>query len=265
MLEITLSLRVFEINDIFNFRQNSRWQPKSRSQDKCVFAFYAEIQDDCQKWRESDFCEKSPVHPTDNLQVRNFVEITLSRMVSQINVFCVLCRKSRWPPKNGGKVIFLQNVTSTLCRYPVGPKFCRNCSISLHVQDKCAFALYAEIQDGCQKWRESDFCEKSPVDSSYTLLVKNFVEIALSCTFSEINALLHFMQKFKMAAKCGGKVIFVKSHQYTLDTLGVENFDEIPLSRTVKEIANLCFSIFGENSKWASFSRRGKSFENWQE
>ena len=45
LLEITLSLRVFEINDTFNFHQNSRWQPKSRSQDKCIFAFYAEIQD----------------------------------------------------------------------------------------------------------------------------------------------------------------------------------------------------------------------------
>ena len=30
----------------------------------------------------------------------------------------------------------------------------------------------------------------------------------------------------------------------------VENFDEITLSRTVKEIeANLCFAIFGKNSK----------------
>ena len=34
------------------------------------------------------------------------------------------------------------------------------------------------------------------------------------------------------------------------DTLWVENFDEIPLSRTVKEIeANSCFAIFGKNSK----------------
>ena len=55
MLEITLSLRAFEINDIFNFRQNSRWQPKSRSQDKCVFALYAEIQDGRRKWRLSIF------------------------------------------------------------------------------------------------------------------------------------------------------------------------------------------------------------------
>ena len=35
-----------------------------------------------------------------------------------------------------------------------------------------------------------------------------------------------------------------------LDTLWVENFDEIALFHTVKEIeANLCFAIFGKNSK----------------
>ena len=34
------------------------------------------------------------------------------------------------------------------------------------------------------------------------------------------------------------------------DTLWVENFDEIALSRTVKEIeTNLCFAIFGKNLK----------------
>ena len=48
-----------------------------------INAFYAEIQDGRPKWRESDFCEKSPVDSADNLQVRNFVEIT----VTQINVF----------------------------------------------------------------------------------------------------------------------------------------------------------------------------------
>ena len=35
---------------------------------------------------------------------------------------------------------------------------------------------------------------------------------------------------------------------------------------TVKEIdANLCFAIFGKNSKWAPFLGRGKFFENCQE
>ena len=40
----------------------------------------------------------------------------------------------------------------------------------------------------------------------------------------------------------------------------VENFDEIALSCTVKEIeANLCFSIFGKNSK----TQNGRHF--WEE
>ena len=61
-------------------------------------------------------------------------------------------------------------------------------------RDKRAFAFYAEIQDGRQKWRENDFCEKSPVDSANTLWVKHFVEIALSRSVSEINAFLHFQR-----------------------------------------------------------------------
>ena len=58
-------------------------------------------------------------------------------------------------------------------------------------------------------------------------------------------------------------MIFVKSRQYTLDTLGVENFNKIPLPRTVKEIeANLCFSIFSKNSKFkmAVIFRERKDF-----
>ena len=57
------------------------------------------------------------------------------------------------------------------------------------------------------------FWEKSPVDSADTLRVKNFVEIALSRTVSEMHMFLRFMQKFKMAAKSGGKTIFVESYQ----------------------------------------------------
>ena len=53
------------------------------------------------------------------------------------------------------------------------------------------------------------------------------------------------------------------------DTLWVETFDEIALSRTVKEIeANLCVAIFWqkfENSKWPPFLGRGKFFENCKE
>ena len=98
------------------------------------------------------------VDSTDNLQVRNFVEITLSRTVCQINVFCILRRNSRWPPKNGGKVTLAKFRQYTL-QIPCGSKMLSK-SLSHRFQDECTFALYAEIQEGCQKWRESNFCEK---------------------------------------------------------------------------------------------------------
>ena len=44
-----------------------------------------------------------------------------------------------------------------------------------------------------------------------------------------------------------GKFFWKLQRVHFSDTLGVENFDEIALSRTVKEIeANLCFAIFGK-------------------
>ena len=54
-----------------------------------------------------------------------------------------------------------------------------------------------------------------------------------------------------MAAIFGEGKIFGKLQRlHSLDTLWIENFDEIALSRMVKEIeANLCFVIFGQNSK----------------
>ena len=54
-----------------------------------------------------------------------------------------------------------------------------------------------------------------------------------------------------MAAIFGEGKIFGKLQRlHSLDPLWIENFTEIALSRTVKEIeANLCFAIFGKNSK----------------
>ena len=92
--------------------------------------------------------------------------------------------------------------------------------------------------------RKMIFGKSHPDDSADNLGVKNFAEIALSCTVSEINVLLHFTQKFKMEAKNGRKTIFRKSHQYTLwKPLGVKHFIKITLSGTVSEInAFLCFT-----------------------
>ena len=57
-----------------------------------------------------------------------------------------------------------------------------------------------------------DFWEKLG-DSEETLQVKNFVKITLPRTVSGINVFLPFTQKFKMAAKNGGKTIFGKTCQ----------------------------------------------------
>ena len=67
-----------------------------------------------------------------------------------------------------------------------------------------------------------------------------------------------------MAAIFGEGKFFLKLPRVQCsNTLWVENVDEIALSGTVKEIeANLCFAIFGKNSKWPPFLGRGKFLEN---
>ena len=67
-----------------------------------------------------------------------------------------------------------------------------------------------------------------------------------------------------MAAIFGEGKIFGKLQRvHSSDNLSVENFDEISLSHTVKEIeANLCFAIFGKNLKFkmAGIFGEGKFF-----
>ena len=47
-----------------------------------------------------------------------------------------------------------------------------------------------------------------------------------------------------------GKIFRKLQRVHCSDTLLLDNFDEIALSHTVKEIeANSCFAIFGKNSK----------------
>ena len=71
---------------------------------------------------------------------------------------------------------------------------------------------------------------------------------------------LHFINRLIIAVKIFGKnfenskwLPFLKKFSkvslvYSLDTMGVENYDEIALSPTVKEIeAILCFATFGKN------------------
>ena len=88
---------------------------------------------------------------------------------------------------------------------------------------------------------------------SRTLWVENFNEIALSRTVKEIEATLCFAifgKNSKWPPFLGRGNFFENCQKCIFDTLWVENFDEIALSRMVKEIeAILCFAIFGKNSK----------------
>ena len=94
------------------------------------------------------------------------------------------------------------------------------------------------------------------VHSLDTLWVENFDEIALSHTVEEIEANLCFAifgknSKIQNGRHFWGGENFLKITKTAMLRYPVgENFDEIALSRTVKEIeANLCFAIFGKNSK----------------
>ena len=119
-----------------------------------------------------------------------------------------------------------------------------------------------KIQNGRHFWGGENFFENCkeyipliPCD----LWIENFDEIALSRTVKEIEANLCFAI-FGKNSKIqngrhfwGGEIFFENCKEYIPlipCDLWIENFDEIALSRTVKEIeANLCFAIFGKNSK----------------
>ena len=194
------------------FRQNRSILHRFR--DKCVFAFYAETQDGHQKWREDELWEKLPADSADTLWVKNFVAITVSCNVSEINLFLHFTQKFKMAAKNGGKTIFAKIRHYTL-HISCGPKFLPKSLLSRTVSKINAFLqFYAEIQDGRLKWRENDFWEKSAVDSADLLGVKNFIKIARSDTVTETNAVLYFTHIFKMATKMAGKQFLGKIVRY---------------------------------------------------
>ena len=91
------------------------------------------------------------------------------------------------------------------------------------------------------------------VQCSDTLWVENFDEIALSRMVKEIEGNLCFAifgknSKIQNGHHFWGGENFLKTAKITFLRYPVgENFDEIAISRTVKEIeANLCFAIFGK-------------------
>ena len=100
-----------------------------------------------------------------------------------------------------------------------GQKFNQNHSILHCFPDKYIFAFYTEFQGDHQKWQENVFGKKLPDDSVDSLGVKNFMEIAVSCTILEITVLLHLHRNSKMTAKSCGKKLFGIKWQMTIQSL----------------------------------------------
>ena len=119
------------------------------------------------------FCRE--YFPT-TLWVKNSVKIALSLTVSEILIFFVFRKNSRWPPKVA-KIDFFSISHRILCFNPTGQKFCRNRSISYGFQDINIFCFSAKIQDGrVAKIETFQFCiEYFPT----TLRVKNSVQIPI--------------------------------------------------------------------------------------
>ena len=130
---------------------------------------------------------------------------------------------------------FWGKVTSRLCRYPLGQKFCRNRSTSLCYRDKCIFAFYAEIQDGRQKWRENDFWEKSPVDCRYPV-GQNFHRNRSSLLLFRDKRVFAFYTEIQHGRKKWRENDFSENVPDSADTVGVKNFIGIALARSVSEI-----------------------------
>ena len=109
------------------------------------------------------------------------------------------------------------------------------------------FGKNSKIQNGRHFWGGENFLKIANRHSLDTPWIENFVETALSRTVKEIQAILCFSifgknSKIQNGRHFWGGENFLKiANRHSLDTLWVENFVEIALSCTVKEIHTFLF------------------------
>ena len=213
------------------------------------------------------FLKLPRVQCSDTLWVENFDEIALSHTVKEIEAnlcfaFLAKIRKFKMATIFGEGKIFgkLQRLHSLDALWVENFAEISLSRTVKEIEANLCFAIFgknSKIQNCRHFWGGENFGKLQRLHSLDTLWVENFDEIALSRTVKEIQADLCFAI-FGKNSKIqngrhfwGGENFFGKLQSlHSLDTLWVENFDEIALSRTVKEIqADLCFTIFGKNSK----------------
>ena len=81
------------------------WPILNCFRDKHIFAFYPEIQDGHQKWRENDFWPTVADDSANTLWVKNFIGIALPRTVSKIHTLLHFTQNFKMASENGGKTI----------------------------------------------------------------------------------------------------------------------------------------------------------------
>ena len=120
-----------------------------------------------------------------------------------------------------------------------------SCTV-MKIEGNFCFSIFGKnlkIQNGRHFWEKKFFLK---IAKSTFLRYPMGRKFQLNNYFARLRQICVFpfwakIRKFKMAAICG---------VHFLDTMWVENFDEIALSRMVKEIeVILCFAILGKNSK----------------
>ena len=121
-------------------------------------------------------------------------------LVPKINAFLHFTQKFQMAAKNGSRAIFVKCRQYTL-QIPSGLNISSKSLYLERFQDKCDFAFYAEIQDGCQKWRESDFCFKSPVGSARQKFRRNH---SISNGFPDKCVLCH---QYTLQIPCWSKIL----------------------------------------------------------
>ena len=88
------------------------------------FAFYTEFQDGFRKWQENNFGQILASDSAYTLQIKNFIEMAVSHIISEINVFLYFKQKFNMGIKSGGKTIFGKSFRK-LYTYPVGQNFAK--------------------------------------------------------------------------------------------------------------------------------------------
>ena len=166
---------------------------------------------------------QSPADSVNELWIKKFTKITLVSTVCEINVILRFTQKKREPKISENN--FWEKLPVD-CAHTLGIKNFVEITLSSTISEINVFLCFIQKlkipPENKKKSPENNFWEQSPADSMDALQVKNFSKITL---VSEINVILSFTQKYKIAAKIGRKTIFLeKSPVHCLNIHGGQTF-----------------------------------------